>query len=84
MTWSIDQIEDVLVSIFCNVRKADGLAFDGDAALTLNIHIVEELIMELTISNLFTKLNHTISQGGFSVIDMSYDGKVSYIFHDIR
>ena len=45
---SIDEVEDVSVSILCLVFHLDGMALDGDTTLSLQVHIIKHL----TLSNL--------------------------------
>jgi hypothetical protein len=37
------------VAIFGFIRQAHGLAFDGDAALALDIHGVQDLVLEIPV-----------------------------------
>ncbi len=46
---SIDQIQDVGLPVPSRVGQADRLALDGDAALALDVHAVEDLILEIPI-----------------------------------
>ena len=40
---SVYQIEFVQFTVLCSVRYRDGLAFDGDSALALDVHVVQDL-----------------------------------------
>jgi hypothetical protein len=40
---SIDQVENVVLSIFGVIVKANCLGLDGDASLFLQIHVIENL-----------------------------------------
>ena len=48
MTWGIDQVEDILFAVLRLIDSADSLGFDRDAALALELHIVENLCLHLT------------------------------------
>ena len=48
MTWGIDQVEDILFAVLRLIDSADSLGFDRDAALALELHIVENLRLHLT------------------------------------
>ena len=41
----VDQIEDVILAVVRPVVEAHGLRLDGDAALVLDVHIVENLLL---------------------------------------
>ena len=48
MTWGIDQVEDILFAVLRLIDSTDCLGFDRDAALALELHIVENLCLHLT------------------------------------
>ena len=62
------------------IGHTNGLGFDGDAALTFEVHAVQHL-------SIFGGVNHpgyfqhAVGEGGFAVVDMGDDTKVSNIFH---
>ena len=41
MARSVDQIQNVLIPIFCSVIKANGLRLDGNSPFTFEIHRIE-------------------------------------------
>jgi hypothetical protein len=43
MARSIDEVDEVLLSVCVGVDNRDGLGFDGDAPLALHFELVEEL-----------------------------------------
>ena len=43
----VDQIQPICVSIFRGVMEPNAFGFDGDAALALQVHGVEHLLMHL-------------------------------------
>ena len=77
----VDEVEDVVLAVLGPVRKADRLAFDGDAPLPLDIHAVQELVVELAVGNHAAELDKAVGQGGFSVINMGNDTEISNVFH---
>jgi hypothetical protein len=53
------------------------VGFDGDAALTFQVHGVEDLRLHLARGERSGKLEQTVRQRGFTVVDMRDDGKVA-------
>ena len=81
MARCIDQIQLIRLTIVRFVIQRDGIAFDCDAAFTLDIHRIEHLLMQLALLDSSTGLNKSISQRGFAVVDMGNDAKVAKVLH---
>ena len=77
MTGGIDKIQQVGLAILRMVIKCDALCLDGDTALALNIHRVENLRRHLTRSQASTVLDKTVRDGRFAMIDMGDDGEIA-------
>ena len=58
-----------------------GMTFYGYTTLALKIHIVQDLIDQLLLSQGVSNLNESVRQGAFSVVNMSYDAKISNLIH---
>ncbi len=48
MTGGVNQVQLIYLPVFSGVGQTDGLAFDGDAPFTFDVHVVEQLVFELT------------------------------------
>ncbi len=59
------------------VVQADGLGFDGDAALTLDLHRVEHLFLHLTGGESTGELNQPVGERRLAVVDMGHDGEIA-------
>ncbi len=81
MARGIDEVQGKLLPLAVGVRQGHGLALDGDAALALDIHIVEDLIAKLAVVHQACMLNQAVGQGGFAMIDVGYNAEISYVFH---
>ena len=81
MARRVDQIENVVLPIHGVVRKGDGLTLDGDATLALDVHIVQDLILEVSLIHQTRMLDEAVSEGRFSVVNVCDDAEVAYIFH---
>jgi hypothetical protein len=71
----------VYVAVIGCVRQADRLAFDGDAALSLDIHTVQYLVFEIAIRDDVRRLNQPIRQGGLPVVNVGDYAEISYALH---
>ena len=78
MTRRIHEIEDIGFAVLSGVIEAHCLSFNGNAALALNIHIVEDLFAHLTIRQAARKRDKPIGERRLPVVDMSDNREVSY------
>jgi hypothetical protein len=56
---------------------ADGLRLDGDAALALDIHRVEHLLLHLAQRQAAGDLDQAVGQRRFAMVDMGDDGEIA-------
>ncbi len=80
MSWSVDQIQDVSLSVFGFVIQPHALRFDRDATLALDVHAVEILGFHLTLGDRASEFQQAIGQRGFAVIDVRDNTEVADIF----
>ncbi len=73
----VDEVQVVDLSVIGFICELDGPGFDGDAALPLNVHVVEELLLHLPFGDGLCELQHAVGQGGLPVVDMGNDGEVA-------
>src|SRR5207245_9290234 len=59
------------------VVEADAFRFDGDAALALEVHGVEDLFVHFALRKSAGHFEQTVGERGFAVVDMSDDAEVS-------
>ena len=76
MTWRIHQIQHIILAIFSAVIQPHSLGFDGDAAFTLDIHVIKHLIFHFAVTQPATGLNQTVGNGRFTMVDMRDNRKV--------
>ncbi len=74
----IDQVQPVGVSVFRLVVQADAFRFDGNSALALQVHGVEDLLVHLTLRERAGHFQQAVRQRGFAVIDVRDDTKIAY------
>jgi hypothetical protein len=79
----VDQIQIVGLAIFGFIWQTHGLAFDGNAALALDIHGVQNLVLEIPVRDDVAGLDQPVGQGRLAMIDVSDDAEVAYVFHII-
>ena len=79
----VDQVEHVGLAVGRGVVQPDRMGLDGDAALALQVHAVEDLGRHLAHLQRAGDLEKAIGQRRFAVVDVGNDGKVAYVrlFH---
>ncbi len=73
----INEVELVGFAILRVVMQRYAVRFDGDAALTLQIHGIQDLGFHFTVRKTTANLDETVGQGGFTVVDVRDDGKIA-------
>ena len=61
--------------------QGNGAGFDGDAALPLDVHVIEDLILHDALVHALGQLQNAVRQGGLAVVDVGYDAEVADVFH---
>ena len=77
MTGRVDEVELVCLAVGSRERQAHGLRLDGDAALALDVHLVEELGTHLPLGERSGDLEDAVGQRRLAVIDVRDDRKVA-------
>ena len=75
----VDQIEHIVLAVACPVIKANGLCLDGDAALALDVHGIEHLLLHFARFQPAGELNQPVGKRGLAVVDMRDDGEIADI-----
>src|SRR5205085_11577153 len=78
MARRVDQVQTVGVSIFRFVVQANAFRFDGDAALALQVHRVENLFVHFTLGKRAGHFEQAVGQRGFAVVDVRNDAEIPY------
>ena len=66
------------------IIHADSARLDGDAALALEVHVVEQLLLHLADGDRLALLEQTVGKGGFAVVNMCNNREIANlltIFH---
>src|SRR5262249_6969684 len=73
----VDEVDDVVLPGVRMIVQPYRLGFDGDAALALEVHLVEELILALAFGERAGRLEDAVGQGRLAVVDVRDDREVS-------
>ncbi len=73
----VDQVQLVKLAVLGPIVEPHRLRLDGDAALALDVHGIEHLLLHLARGESTAKLNQPVGEGRFAVVDVSDDGEVS-------
>ena len=77
MARRVHQIEDIALAVLRPVFEAHGLRLDRDAALALQLHIVEHLLAHLARLEPAASLDQPIGEGRLAVVDMRDDREIA-------
>ena len=77
MARRVDEVELVERPVSRAVVETHGLRLDGDAALALDIHGIEHLLLHLPRAQAAAELDQPVCERRFAVVDMGDDGEVA-------
>ena len=78
MTRSIDQVENILFSVFSLVYCPNRLGFYRDSALSFKVHVIENLCLHLTGCQKTRAFDNAIRKCRFAMVDMRHNAEISY------
>ena len=73
----VREVQPVLLAVLRGVTHRDRVRLDRDAALALEIHRIEELILLLALLDRAGALEQTIGKRGLAVIDVRDDAEIA-------
>ncbi len=73
----IDQVQLIHLPVVGAIVEANGVGFDGDAALAFEIHRVEDLLHHFPLGEGACHLEQTVGQGGLAVVDVRDDREIT-------
>ena len=73
MPGCIDQVEDVVASVLRVIVQPDSLGLDRNAALFLEVHVIENLGGHLPLCKGACHFEQAVGERRFTVVDMSDD-----------
>jgi len=74
---SVDQVEAIFVAVVSQVMETDALCLDGDAALALQVHRIEDLGLHLTLGQRAGEFEQAVGERGLAVVDVSNDTEIA-------
>ncbi len=80
MARRVDEVEDVVLPVFRVVEQRHGVRLDGDAALALQIHVVEDLVFHFAQRHGVGLLEDAVGKRALAVVDMCDDAEISDVF----
>ena len=80
MPGRVDQVDLVVAAVERGVVHAHRRRLDGDAALALQIHAVEQLLLHIAVADGVRELQHPVGERAFAVIDVGNNAKIANVF----
>ena len=77
---SVDQVKFIGNSVTGIILHTNRVGFDGNSPFPFQIHSVEELFLQIALGDGTGNFQHPVGEGGFAVVDMGDDTKISYAF----
>ena len=77
MAGGINEIEVIGFAVIGFIIQRDGAGLDGDAALPLQLHIIQDLIFHITLGHRFGGFQDAVGKGALAVIDMGDDAEIA-------
>ena len=80
MAGRIDQVKHMLLALEGELHL-DRVTLDRDTALTFQVHVVENLRLQILFGDGLGELQESIRQGALTVVDMGDDAKIADVLH---
>ena len=77
MARRVHQVQHVGLAVQRRVVEPHGLRLDGDAALALDVHGIEHLVVELAIGHGSATHQQPVGQGALAMVDMGDDREIA-------
>ena len=79
MARRIDEVELILLAVLALVVQPHRLRLDGDAALALDVHVIEDLRLHLTLRQRARILNQAVRDRRLAMVDVRDDREIADI-----
>ena len=79
MARGVDQVEFIVFAVAGAVGEGHGAGLDGDAALALQIHVVQQLLFHLALVHRVGLFQNAVGQGGLAVVDVGDDAEIANV-----
>ena len=76
MTWRIDQVEFICVAI-AGIIHNNGTCFDRNSTSPLELHVVQQLLLHLSLRNGSRVFEQAVGQSAFAVVDVGDNTEVA-------
>ncbi|MPN01890.1 hypothetical protein SDC9_149103 [bioreactor metagenome] len=76
MSGGIDQIELILLPVRRAIQHPHRMRFDGDAAFALQVHAVEQLLLEVAFVDGMGIFQKPVGQRRFAMVDVGDNRKI--------
>jgi len=77
MARRVHEIQHIVLAVLGLVVEADGLGLDGDAALALDVHGIEDLALHLARRKPARRLDQAVGQRRLAMVDVGDDGEIA-------
>ncbi len=82
MARRVDQVQGIAPAVLRAVGKRDDLALDRDPPLPLDIHVVEDLVLEIAVVHDAGVLDQPVGKRRLPVVDMGDNAEIPDMIHN--
>ena len=77
MARGVDEVEQVRLAVLRRVAHRDRMRLDRDAPFALEVHRIEELVVEDPRVDRLRELHDAVGERGLAVVDVGDDAEIS-------
>ena len=77
MARRVDQVEHIASAVAVRIEHAHGGGLDGNAALALDVHGIQHLLLHIPRGDGIRQLHHAVGKRGFSVVDVRDNAEIA-------
>ena len=80
MTRCVNKVKDIFLA-FKFIFHLNSMTFDGYAPFPFEVHIIQDLILEIPVRKRMGKLNQPVGQCAFTMVNVCNDAKITDMIH---
>ena len=79
MAGGVDQVKFVVLAIFGVIAQRHCMSLNGNAPLPLQVHIIENLLLHISLLHRTGQFQQSVRQSGLAVVNVGNDGKIANV-----
>jgi hypothetical protein len=79
MARGVDEVENIVLTVVGMISETHGTSLYGNASFTLDVHVVQKLILHFTQLDRIGQLEDTVCKRGLAVVYMCDNAEIAYL-----